>query len=155
MNKYESDEVLQLLEKHELSIATLYETFGSVLLESKNAWMAIAHEERLHAKWINTLSKYVKDGKIAFEKTKITTQSIKTAIDYIENQKNKTLREKSDLKQCLNIAINIEKALLENAFFRVFKLDVPATQKIRTRLEEETKGHIEKLVQWRERIIKS
>jgi DNA primase catalytic subunit len=117
--------------------------------------MAIAHEERLHAKWINTLSKYVKDGKIAFEKTQITTQSIKTAIDYIEKQKNKTLREKPDLKQCLNIAINIEKALLENAFFRVFKLDVPATQKIRTRLEEETKVHMKKLIEWRERIIKS
>jgi len=154
MNRYEVPEVLQLLEKYELSIAALYETFGTVLSESKNAWMAFAHEERLHAKWINTLNKYVKDGKIAFEKTKITTQSIKTAIDYIENQKNRTLREKPDLKHCLNIAINVEKALLENAFFRVFKLDVPETQKIRTRLEEATKAHMEKLIEWREQIIK-
>jgi hypothetical protein len=155
MNKYQIDDFFQILEKYELSIASLYETFASVLPESKNAWMAFADEEHLHAKWINTLYKYARDGKITFEQTKFTSQSIKIAIDYIEGQKDKTLKEKLDLKQCLNIAINIEKSLLENAFFRVFKLNVPETQKIRARLEEATKSHIERLIEWRERTIRS
>jgi hypothetical protein len=153
MNKNQIDEFIQLLEKYELSIATLYETFASVLPESKNAWMAFADEERLHAKWINTLSTYLKDGKIPFEQTKSTAQSAKTAIDYIENQIDKALKEKRDLKQSLNLAINIEKSLLESAFFRVFKLTVPEAQKIRARLEEATKSHLEGLIEWRERII--
>ena len=119
MNNKQIDELFQLVEKYELSIASLYETFASVLPESKDAWMVFAKEEHLHAKWINRLYTYVKDGKIQLKQTKLTSQSTKTAIDYIENQIEKTLKEEPDLKQFLNIAINIEKSLLESSFFKV------------------------------------
>ncbi len=155
MNKRQIDEFIRLLEKYELSIAGLYETFASVLPESKNTWTAFADEERLHAKWVNTLYTYLKDGKIPFEQTKFTAESAKTAIDYIENQIDKTLKEKPDLRKSLNIAIDIEESLLEGAFFRVFKLTALEAQKIRSRLEEATKSHIEGLIEWRERIIKA
>ncbi len=85
MNNEHIDELFQLLEEYELSIASLYETFASVLPETKDAWMVFAEEERLHAKWMNRLYAYVKDGKIQRGQTKITTQSTKIAIDYIEN----------------------------------------------------------------------
>ena len=75
MNNKQMDELFQLLEQYELSIASLYETFASVLPETKDAWMVFAKEERLHAKWINSLYAYVKDGKIQPKPTKITTQS--------------------------------------------------------------------------------
>ena len=155
MNKQQIDELIQLLEKYELSIATLYETFASVLPESKNAWMAFADQERNHAKWLNTLYTHLKDGKISSEQTKFTVQSTKTAIDYIETQIDKTVKEKVDLKQSLNIAINIEKSLLESAFFKVFKLSIPEVQKIRSRLEEATKSHIDRLMEWRKSIVKA
>ena len=155
MDNKQIDEFIQLLEKHELSIARLYETFASVLPESKNAWMEFADEERIHAKWIKALYAYLKDGKITFEQTNITAQSAKTAIDYIETQINKTLMRKPDLKQYLSIAIDIEKSLLESAFFKVFKLTAPEAQKIRTELEEATKSHIQRLIEFRERTIKA
>ena len=155
MNNKQIDELFQLLEKYEVSIATLYETFASVLPESKNAWIVFAEEEHLHAKWINKLYTYVKDGRIQLEQTKFTSQSTQIAINYIENQIDETLSGKPDLKQFLNIAINIEKSLLESAFFKVFKLTAPKAQKIRTQLEEATRSHIEGLINWRERIVKA
>jgi hypothetical protein len=48
--------------------------------------MAFADQERIHAKWINTLYTHLKDGTISSEQTKYTMQSAKTAIDYIETQ---------------------------------------------------------------------
>ena len=72
MNNKQIDELFQLVEKYELSIASLYETFASVLPESKDAWMVFAKEEHLHAKWINRLYTYVKDGKIQLRQLLIT-----------------------------------------------------------------------------------
>jgi len=155
MNNAKIDELIQSLQKYELSIATLYETFASILPSSRKAWMDFANEERLHAKWINTLHEHLKNEKVSFEQTKFTLQSIKTAIDFIENQIDKIIKNKTDLKQSLVIAINIEKSLLESAFLRVFKLSGPKAQKIQARLEEATKEHIERLVEWQAKIIKA
>lgn len=153
MNRQQIDELIQLLAKYELSIAALYETFASVLPESKTAWMAFADQERIHAKWINKLYTYLKDGKISSEQTKFTVQSAKTAIGYIETQIDKTVREKINLTQSLNIAINIENSLLESSFFTVFKLSSPEAQKIQSRLEKATKSHIDRLMAWRKSIV--
>ena len=113
MDKIEIDELIQQLVKYESAIASLYETFASILPESKNDWMAFANEEHLHAKWINTLHMHLKNEKISFEQTKFTIRSAKTAIHYIEDQIDKALKTKPDLKQSLNTAINIEKSLFE------------------------------------------
>lgn len=153
MNIQQTEELIQLLQKYELSIAALYETFASVLPESKNAWMSFADQERIHAKWISTLYSHLKDGKIAYEQIKFTVQSAKTAIDYIEAQIDKTLKEKPDLNRSIIIAINIEKSLLESAFFKVFTLNSPEAQKIRSRLEEATKSHIDRLMEWRKSTL--
>lgn len=57
------------------------------------------------------------------------------------------------MKQALIIAINIEKSLLESAFFRVFKLSGPKAQNIQARLEEATKAHVERLIEWQRNIF--
>jgi CRISPR/Cas system CSM-associated protein Csm2 small subunit len=153
MESKQTDELFQLLEKYELSIGNLYENFAQILPGAKDAWMVFANEERLHAKWINRLYEYVKDGKIELKQTKVTSQSTKTAIDYIENQIGRTSKGKPDLKQFLDIAIDIEKSLLESSFFRLLELSDPKTQKIRVQLEEATRAHIQHLIDWRNNII--
>ena len=146
------DELIQLLAKHELSIAALYETFASKLPETKQEWLVFAEEERLHAKWVDKLNLFQKEGRIPLESTKYTVQSVKTAIDYVEKQIERVSKEPPDLKRFLNMAIDIEKSLLETAFFRLFKLTASEAQKVRTRLEEATKVHIQKLIEWKTRI---
>ena len=155
MNKAQIDELIQLLQKYELSIATLYETFATILPLSRKAWRAYANEERLHAKWINALHTQMNNEKISFEQIKFTTQSTRTAIGYIESQIDKVAKSKSDLKQAIIIAIDIEKSLLEGAFFRVFKLSGPKSVKIQSRLVEATKAHIEGLIEWQANIEKA
>jgi hypothetical protein len=155
MNKIQIDKLIQLLQKYELSIAVLYETFASILTSSKNTWMAFSKEERIHAKWIGALHTQLKKENISFEQTKFTAQSTKLAIDYVEKQAEQAIQNRPDLMQSLNIAINIEKSLLESAFLSVFKLTGPKTQKIQTRLKEATKSHINKLIEWRTDIMKT
>ena len=155
MDQTQTNELIQLLQKYELSIAALYETFASILQQSKNAWMAFAKEELLHAKWINELHTQLKSENISFEQTRFTAQSTSTAIGYVESQVDRAIKDKPDLIQSLNIAINIEKSLLESAFFRIFKLNGPKAQQIQARLEEATKFHIDRLIEWQTNIQKA
>jgi hypothetical protein len=155
MNKPEVDELIQYLQLYELSIANLYDTFATALPESRKAWKVFANEERLHAKWINALDLLVKNEKLSVEKTKFTVQGTNVAIDYIERQIDRTEKNNIDLKQALNIAINIEKSLLENAFLKIFKLSDPKAKKIQARLKEATKDHLERLMEWHTNMQKS
>ena len=149
MNSVQVDELIGLLQHYELSIARLYESYASILPDLKNEWLAFAKEERLHAQWIDTLHIHLKNEKISFDQQKFTVQSIRLAIDYVKKQADQVVQNKPDFIQCLNTAVNIEKSLLESAFFKVFKLEGPKAQNIKNRLEKATQAHLDKLIQWR------
>jgi rubrerythrin len=152
MNEKQIEKFVQTLIYHELTIAALYETYASLFPESEVLWRAYAEEERLHAKWLQKLHGYLKEERVSFEQTRLTAESTQASITYIKNQIQKAVNEPPDLHQCLNVALDIEKSLLESAFFRVFKLNVPEAQKLRTQLESATQSHIAGLMDWRERI---
>ena len=114
--------------------------------------MSFTNEERLHAKWIDTLHTYLINEKITFEQTKFTIQSVKTAISYVEDQINKAKKTETDLSKSLSTAINIEKSLLESTFFKVFNLSNPGAKKVRTQLEEAIRSHLERLIEWRNNL---
>jgi len=155
MHKEQIEEFIRLLQKYELSIATLYETFATILPSSRRAWLAYANEERLHAKWISVLHAQMNNERISFEQTKFTTQSIRTAIEYIESQIDRVKESETDLKQALIIATDIEKSLLESAFFTVFKLSGPKAKEIQSRLLDATATHIKGLIEWQKNIRKA
>ena len=152
MNNPNIDALIGLLKKHELTIAALYDQFALNLPQAADDWQTFVKEEQLHAKWIDKLHQYLKAGKLSFEQTKFTTQSVKTAISYIENQIEKNKKDKPGLRQSLTIAIDIEKSLLESAFFKVFNLDDPKADKIRNQLIDATKTHVNKLMEWQSSI---
>jgi rubrerythrin len=155
MNQAQTDELIRLLEQYELSIAALYDTFASNLPEYKQFWGAFAEEERQHARWIGKLYAHLKNQGAAMEQTRFTIQSTRTAIEYIERQTAQAMQQKPDLKQSLITAVNIEQALLESAFFKVFNLGNPKALTIRTRLEDATKAHIQRLIEWRDRACQA
>lgn len=154
MNQLQRDEFVQLLQRYELTIATLYETFAVILPSSRDVWLHYAKEEHLHAKWIQELHVHLKDEKISFEQSRATTQSIKISIEYIETQIKKATGAKIGLEQALNIALDIEQSLLESTFLKVFKLRGPKAEKIRSRLFEATQSHIKRLREWKMEIRK-
>jgi hypothetical protein len=148
MDEQRITELVQVLEKYELTVAALYDTCASVLPESREAWLVFAAEERLHAQWIGALHTHLKGGRISFEQTRFTVQSVQTAIGYIEGQIARIASGKIDLSQSLHIAIGIERSLLESAFFRVFNLTGDQALKLRARLVEATRTHLDQLVAW-------
>jgi hypothetical protein len=148
MNNAQIDELMNLLKKNESAIAALYEAFASHLPEYRTSWMAFAEEEHLHAKWIDTLHTHLKNESVSFDKVKFTVQSVHAAIGFIETQTAKLSSHPPDLRQALAMAINVEKSLLESAFFRVFKITGAKATAIQSRLEEATKAHFMRLSDW-------
>ncbi len=152
MNRDQIDIFIQLLQKHELVIAALYDKFGDIFPESKKVWQAFATEERRHAKWIGALQAHLKGETVTFEQTRMTIQSATIAIEYIERQIESLGKNRIDLEKALIIALDIEKSLMESAFFKVFKLGGPKANSIRSRLMEATEAHIKRLIDWRKEI---
>ena len=152
MDETQIDKLIKLLQKYEMTIAELYETFAAVFVTSKKTWTSFAAEERLHAKWIGELYSQLKNENISFEQTKITEQSTRTAINYIESQITKTKNDKQDLAHALNIAIDVEKSLLEKSYLNIFKLKGQKAQQVQDGLLKATKRHLDRLIEWRENI---
>lgn len=142
------DNLLTPLRKHELVIAALYDRFGDLSPESKETWKSFADEERLHARWIDVLHAHLNDETISFEQTRMTTQSTTIAIEYIERQITPLEKGPIDLGKDMAMAVDIEKSLLESAFFKVFKLSGPKAETIRSRLMAATEAHIKRLTDW-------
>jgi len=153
MNSAQIDELIALLKKNELAIAALYEALASLLPGHQKAWMAFAEEEHLHAKWIDTLHTHLTNEAVSFDQVKFTVQSVHAAIAFIEGQTATLSSHPIDLRQALAIAINIEKSLLESAFFRVFKISGAKATAIQSRLEEATKSHFKRLADWRAAVV--
>ena len=152
MNPDQIDTFIQLLQKHELVIAALYDKFGDLCPESKKAWQGFAAEERRHARWIGALQTHLDSKTVSFEQTRMTIQSATIAIEYIERQIESIEETQIDLKKALIIALDIEKSLLESAFFKVFKLGGPKADSIRSRLMEATEAHIKRLIDWQKEV---
>ena len=79
-------EVFELLKKHELTISKLYETYAEKFTKKHTFWSTLAWEEEDHAKNIEKLAEMVKNGQVAFDKTKYNPNAVQTSIDYAERQ---------------------------------------------------------------------
>jgi hypothetical protein len=75
-------------------------------------------------------------------------QSSRIAINFIEKQIAKAKKSEIDLTQAVTIAVDIEKSLLESAFFNIFKLSDPKAINLQSRLVEATKIHKKKFLEW-------
>ncbi len=152
MIREQIDTFIELLQRHELAIADLYDKFGDLFPRSNKSWQAFADEERRHAKWIGALHAHLNDGTVSFEETHMTIQSTRIAIEYIERQIEGLEKKHIDLSKALAMAVDIEKSLMESAFFRIFKLSAPKGEAIRSRLMAETENHIKRLADWQKKI---
>ena len=152
MDDNQLNELIRLMRENELALSALYETCAGLFPEHRDAWTAFAKEEQRHAKWVETLHTHLKNERITFDQVHFTIQSVRISIDYINRERIRVSTQPVDLKKALNIAVNMEKSLLENAFFKIFKLSNTSAAAIQTKLEEETKSHLHRLVDWHDSI---
>jgi rubrerythrin len=148
------EEINQLtyLIRHEETLGQLYLAFATEFPDFEGFWKGISIEEDNHARWIRALNPKIKEGKIAFDKERFATDAIQTSIDYINSQiKSIQQHHEITILSAASIGLDLEKAMIDNAWFEVFKTDAPELQKVLEALAAATKRHAEKIEKlWKE-----
>ena len=137
----EMNEIIEGIRQHKLSLSKMYQQFAKSHPDHNQFWSHMAHEEAMHARWIESLGQYYQMGQIGVSELKLNHQVLKTAISHIEKQTDASRNGNLPLLNAVSIALDIEKSMIDNKFFEVFDLADVKYDRIRTGLKKETAKH--------------
>lgn len=148
MQSKDVDELIQEIRRHELTLAKMYNQFAEAHPDHNQFWHRLASEEEIHAKWIESLGRHYKNGHIGLSDFKLNVHAIKTSISHLEKQTEESKKGSFSLLNAVSIALDIEKSMIDNKFFKIFDLVGAKQARILSGLEKETlkhRQHLEKL----------
>lgn len=140
-----SSELLEALKRHELAIARLYEGYAQKFPGYGDFWMELSREEIQHANWISGLAARVEDGSDCFVVNRFPIGAIKHSIAYVEELANAPDQADFLLMNAISTALYIEKAMIENKYFKVFSGDGVETKRILNALAQSTQSHYQRV----------
>ena len=133
-------EVIQKLIDHELALSRLYEAYSRRFPEI-GLWSELTEAEKHHARWLEALTRKVREGSVYFGKRTFNVQAIETSIDYLDREREKAGTRETTLVKALSTAASIEKAILERGWLESLEADSPALKEVLDRLLEDTRIH--------------
>lgn len=148
MDQY-SEILFDLYVQCEKNMERLYLEFARLFPEEADFWNLMALEEMNHAGWIAKLAKAVAEGKVEFAEGKVKTYTLKTFIQYQEGLIKSAKQEKIDIKRAVNVALDMEKSLIEKEVFAHFAGDNAEKNNLLDRLGKATAKHAARLDEMR------
>ncbi|MBN2315694.1 MAG: hypothetical protein JXM79_17330 [Sedimentisphaerales bacterium] len=143
--------LLRALKDHEQALARLYDVYAETFPECKELWMQLAREEIQHAHWLDKLQAGIEDSSEDFIVERFSIATIEHSIGYVTQLISRAQQADFTLINALSIALQLEKALIENKYFEVFEGDSGNTRRTLDLLAQCTQAHYEKLQKaWRE-----
>ena len=141
-NKAKQKELVEALIRNEKALEELYETYAEKLVLYREFWHKIAKDEESHAAWIGTLYAKMENGLVDFSENRFPIEAIQDFIRHTEEKKKEALEGKTTLEEALETAVHMERGLLENKFFEVFKDDSLEIKIILEALRMGTEAHL-------------
>jgi len=141
MQTDEMNEIIEGIRQHELSLSKMYQQFAKSHPDHNQFWLQLAHEEAMHAQWIESLGGYYQKGQIGVSERILNQQALKTAISHIEKQTVASRNGDLSLLNAVSIALDIEKSMIDKNFFEIFDLADAKFDRIRAGLKKETVKH--------------
>jgi len=152
MTNSDHEKLVDTLIQFEMSMASLYITFGKIFPSESDRWADFAEEECRHARWLAKLSALLHDEDISPKDSSITILTAGRAIHFVEQQIIRAFNGKIDLHEAVTIALVIENSALESSFLSIFSFKGLEAEKIRRKLVAETRYHREKFILWLDQV---
>lgn len=140
--------IIELYIEQELLISSLYMRFSERYPVHKDFWIKMASEEREHAEWINHLLDGVVTDKVHFSEGNIRTYTINTIITYIKGLISEFDKKAFEIPKAVNIALDLERSLLEKNVFKCFDSDSVEVKRILEILNKGQDDHIRKITRF-------
>jgi len=126
----------------ELALAELYQACSEQFPEDKNFWLAIKHQEELHAKLIKELADLISSHPQEFNFGRpFNSTAIKTTLSSITNNTESVRKGLLERKRALFMARDIENSVLEAKYSEIVSTDNVEFRKIIERITKDTLSH--------------
>lgn len=134
--------IIDMLVKNEEATRDLYVVCADKFPVFEKFWKNIAKDEESHAAWIKTLYEKTQGGLVNFSEQRFPTDAIQKTINYLTAEKEKVNQGERSSLDALEVAVHIERGMLEGKFFEVFKEDSMELQIILEALRLGTQQHL-------------
>jgi rubrerythrin len=141
--------LIELLVEVEQTTGDLYKVYAEKFPGSENFWNDIAADEERHASMVAGLHEMSEEYKIYpydDDRVRFNEDYAQGTLDYIKNQILMARKGKISLEEALNVALNIEKSLVEKEYYTIFEGDGPAARVILQTMVIESKEHERKVI---------
>lgn len=126
----------------ELALAELYQACSEQFPEDQNFWLAIKHQEELHAKLIQQLADLISSRPQEFKYGRpFNSVAIKTTLSSIKTYTESVRKGLLERKRALFMARDIENSVLEANYGEIVSTDNVEFQKILERVTKDTAAH--------------
>lgn len=126
----------------ELALADLYQACSEQFPEDKNFWLAIKHQEELHAKLIRQLSELVTSHPQEFNFGRpFNSTAVKTTLSSVTNYAQTVRKGLLQRKRALFMARDIENSVLEAKYGEIVSTNNLEYRKIIERIMTDTLSH--------------
>lgn len=132
---------LAMLIQHEIVLADLYQACTVAFPDDIVFWETLVQEEKAHANVLQELALQLRTQTVYLNERKFNVLALQTAIDHIENRKAAVQSESLTLLQTLASALDIERAVIEKEFYRIFDTDSAAIRQEFMALKTHTAEH--------------
>ena len=145
MEKNDAALLLDSLADHEKALSRLYKKFSERFPRTRDLWIELSKDEEMHGQWIGKMKSLYQQGKLQINPNRITMVSVRTSIQFIEGQIKKTESGEITEAKALAIASNLESAMIDERYFRMFSFTDARFAKVNEKLEKATEMHKRKL----------
>jgi len=135
-------ETVRLLVTHELAIGELYEAYARRFPDQAELWRGLAAEEREHAEWLDAMGHRVEAGELAFDARRFKAPAVRSALKYLKRRQEEAAAGGVTRREALGTALDIEQALLENAYYRAIAGDPVDLRVVLDTLSAGTREHL-------------
>lgn len=145
MEKNDSALLLDTLADHEKALSRLYKKFSERFHRTRDLWVELSKDEEMHGQWIQKMRSLYQQGKLQINPNRITMVSVRTSIQFIEEQIEKVETGEVTEAKALATASNLESAMIDERYFRMFSFTDARFDKVNEKLEKATEMHKRKL----------
>jgi hypothetical protein len=147
MNNDQQLKGLELLANHEEVLGQLYSVYGMQQPDHREFWRRFHDEEEIHAKWIRDFMDDPESSKINVDPDRFPFEMINGSINQLISLKNEAIQGGMSFADQLQVALRIERELLEDRFFETNESDDMHLKMVLDKLRIGTDVHRERLAE--------
>ena len=133
---------LDRMTEFERAIGALYAAYAQEIPEHSGFWKKLAAEEEEHASWLESFPDFEEAGLASIQSLRFSMREIEEGLDFVQAESVKAVDGTLTHDRALEIALLIERSILERQFYKVVGDPSEAARKLLESLAEGAREHL-------------